>query len=837
MWMACVGSREPDSDQSRGAHGKATTTAAAAVATEVRSTPGASPARAPVDGPSIAFKSGRLGLSEKKLGLERHPSVVAAVFGFHQLVAQRRQEDGEGGLPLLCIPREHWPLVAMLVQERDAAMPSLVKSIESQLCPVLFGEEGACNADILAAGVVESTIAQLAECRNYGVPLDELQRASQGYIDVPQGLSINRWEVTDVQLLPSDVRSVVLKRRGQREAAQVECAQWFRALDAQTREQILAGTLKRLKGKVQSAAARGRPSEADAAADGPAGGVSGDAAPGGAPCEASPRKARHALRGQRSLQNFFATERQPLHAARPNDLRGYYESTFLPFNLRNNTEMYMYRRPAGFDAGCIDHVLSATSEMAGGAGDLPRTSELLRELAESSTTAAVDASAKPGRVPAVADGIDLDEVELHLLRLRTLRMKLVQFHGTRRPGYFGTWSRSLQRVCGRRPFAQDTAELDYAVDSDAEWEAEDEEGEDLRSEDDEDDDDEEDDEDFDDECGFVVGDGVALARTHERLSRGMDGLDDGLETDGSGFCSDDEELEEIDPDEEVCADSMEEDVHTSANDMDVDGEVGGGRPAGASMAPLASGSSAPGGHQPTPRRPKHRDADEHRPQRRRRVVPLTPVVVGLAPEDNDDGPQASRMDVCGGDGRPQQDGKGGSVARAHLLALLAVVTIDAELPLAISVEPADMWENKRSPDSTSGLALDDSSEGVRRGKAITDEDLCVLANVVHGSSLGVSRLVEELKRQMLGATKAQIERLIHEHARKEKRAPTTRLLWYVNTELVEKAQALKLAAGAASASAADDPGPAPDTGDPAALSPPGAGAKRQRTSAMECGST
>ena len=48
----------------------------------------------------------------------------------------------------------------------------------------------------------------------------------------------------------------------------------------------------------------------------------------------------------------------------------------------------------------------------------------------------------------------------------------------------GSWSRSSSTITGRRPWARDTCLLDYAVDSEAEWE-QDEEGEVLKSDDEE----------------------------------------------------------------------------------------------------------------------------------------------------------------------------------------------------------------------------------------------------------------------------------------------------------------------------------------------------------------
>ncbi|KAJ3174589.1 Chromatin assembly factor 1, subunit A [Geranomyces variabilis] len=50
--------------------------------------------------------------------------------------------------------------------------------------------------------------------------------------------------------------------------------------------------------------------------------------------------------------------------------------------------------------------------------------------------------------------------------------KLLQFHGDLRPAYWGGWIKTSKLLSGRRPFAQDSAVLDYDYDSEAEWEEE-----------------------------------------------------------------------------------------------------------------------------------------------------------------------------------------------------------------------------------------------------------------------------------------------------------------------------------------------------------------------------
>ncbi|CAH2049312.1 unnamed protein product, partial [Iphiclides podalirius] len=74
---------------------------------------------------------------------------------------------------------------------------------------------------------------------------------------------------------------------------------------------------------------------------------------------------------------------------------------------------------------------------------------------------------------------DADEI-LHLeptIREK-LRPKLLSFHENRRPPYWGTWRKTSAFVKPRRPFHQDQKHLDYEVDSDEEWEEE-QEGESI----------------------------------------------------------------------------------------------------------------------------------------------------------------------------------------------------------------------------------------------------------------------------------------------------------------------------------------------------------------------
>lgn len=51
-----------------------------------------------------------------------------------------------------------------------------------------------------------------------------------------------------------------------------------------------------------------------------------------------------------------------------------------------------------------------------------------------------------------------------------VQLKLLQFESDRRPGWYGTWTKSTNLIGPRCPLAQDPVSLDYSYDSDADWE-------------------------------------------------------------------------------------------------------------------------------------------------------------------------------------------------------------------------------------------------------------------------------------------------------------------------------------------------------------------------------
>ncbi|KAJ2827866.1 hypothetical protein GGI24_002545, partial [Coemansia furcata] len=323
----------------------------------------------------------------------------------------------------------------------------------------------------------------------------------------------------------------------------------------------------------------------------------------------------------------------------------------------------------------------------------------------------------------------------------------------------------------RRPFGRDTASLDYDVDSDAEWEAE-EEGEDLQSEDDdedEDSDDDADDDDFDEQHSFVVGDRMPHSELGDQsLSEDGESGDESDTDEASNFNSEDEVMEEIDSSEEVCDNGMDVDDTTEP--------ISSRRKKAGAFASISSIDPAGPNTNFASARSRSHTHDEkkrdHPPSRRAKVLPLTPVVIGLI--WNRDSTTATILGA---------------------LDALTVRAVGSALPLSVSVAAHDVQPAQPTARTILGKCEGTAGALARKSRDVTDADLHSLVGVVHGSSFGIARLVELLRPLIAGASKALIERLIHEHAVKEKRPPATRSMWYVKEQLVEQARTYQQRSG------------------------------------------
>ncbi|KAJ2438595.1 hypothetical protein GGF42_008246, partial [Coemansia sp. RSA 2424] len=138
--------------------------------------------------------------------------------------------------------------------------------------------------------------------------------------------------------------------------------------------------------------------------------------------------------------------------------------------------MYRYEPPSSSDCLAIDRALSLacqTQRAEDIAANKDTSERYLRQFISATRRPLAKTSDNEPDCSIVYgsndnnSGADLDEAELYLMRLRKLPMKLIHFHGSQRPDYWGTWSRTLRGVGARRPFSRDTAELDYDIDSDA----------------------------------------------------------------------------------------------------------------------------------------------------------------------------------------------------------------------------------------------------------------------------------------------------------------------------------------------------------------------------------
>jgi chromatin assembly factor 1 subunit A len=88
-------------------------------------------------------------------------------------------------------------------------------------------------------------------------------------------------------------------------------------------------------------------------------------------------------------------------------------------------------------------------------------------------------------------------------KTRKMRVKFFKFEENRRPPYYGTWRKKSTTIKARRPFAEDKSLFDYEVDSDDDWEEE-EQGESLNGSDDEEKENEVDNEDYEVDNEFFV---------------------------------------------------------------------------------------------------------------------------------------------------------------------------------------------------------------------------------------------------------------------------------------------------------------------------------------------
>lgn len=408
---------------------------------EEATTPPSKKTRAPL----ITIRGTRLSLRQRAVGWDRTMPVLKAVLAFQSFL-------GEASEPLAAVPTEHLPLIASLAQESDKSAPELAKSIKATVAP-----EGHAAVS-LDTKVIQDAISVVADRCNYGIEAPDT--------DIPATLQLWRWEVRDDSLLPDENREKLLARREERILAKGEAQAYFDALPADTRESLVSG----------KKAPRPQPQAPDT--------PKRDKLRDARRAERQAREDKEEKGKQAQAKMFGSFFQRPTSKTVDEVPKTDFEATFPPCEYKNIAPINRFYR----------QVEQSTPQPERTAADL---------LCEFKQAWGQKRHTRPGhrgihpplcvrdvmqvvRESDVLGGNAEEQAKCGLEKLNNpnlVRVKLLQFQTDRRPGWFGTWTRSTNLISARRPFGQDPMALDYNYDSDAEWE-EGDEGENVEGVDD-----------------------------------------------------------------------------------------------------------------------------------------------------------------------------------------------------------------------------------------------------------------------------------------------------------------------------------------------------------------
>ncbi|TKY90407.1 hypothetical protein EX895_000405 [Sporisorium graminicola] len=163
-----------------------------------------------------------------------------------------------------------------------------------------------------------------------------------------------------------------------------------------------------------------------------------------------------------------------------------FHRTFLPCQYKDLAPINRFASSAGAAAEA-----AAAKEPQMGQEDLTREEMLSQFLTRSSVLKRSKAADAPRRRKGVHPPVSVREIKrivtesdvlggnaqeqaekaLDALQDRNkVQLKLLQFESDRRPGWYGTWTKSTNLIGPRCPLGQDPVSLDYSYDSDADWE-------------------------------------------------------------------------------------------------------------------------------------------------------------------------------------------------------------------------------------------------------------------------------------------------------------------------------------------------------------------------------
>lgn len=179
-----------------------------------------------------------------------------------------------------------------------------------------------------------------------------------------------------------------------------------------------------------------------------------------------------------AFANFFVPLKTETEEKKP-----VIQSAFMPFEVKSDMKLAPFFRNKLTDAAKEVLTQAITKQDASTqtyllelkSGHKPRKSE--------KTWPYVDPS---DDVILTEDGATLGEsVYEQKPKMEKMRVKFLKFHENRRPPYYGTWRKKSETIRPRRPLLEDKVHFDYEVDSDDDWEEE-EQGESITGSDGED---------------------------------------------------------------------------------------------------------------------------------------------------------------------------------------------------------------------------------------------------------------------------------------------------------------------------------------------------------------
>ncbi|GAA5923871.1 hypothetical protein JCM3775_005536 [Rhodotorula graminis] len=547
----------------------------------------------------VELKGSKLEFKQKAVAINLTMSYLGEMTAFLDYAVKHLLSASDAKLDEY--PKVHHPLIAKLVHESPNMLEGVFRTVKRTLAASIAGgmttladsqdENAAEELDEVEIGKriptapLKALIAQLATRTNYGIALNDVDDLPEGVKGVPAALQIWIWEVKDDDMLPSEMRSKLERRRREREEVKTAAVALFHALSESEQAAVLSGDAKAgpstsssttTKGKGKAAAddesdadnegdgsgsaatkkkAKGKGKEKEKVngeGKGETGEGSGEVKPKShkkkekkEPTEEEKRDAEEKARIKAEKEADKELKRQKKaeedakkleRKAEKDRAKAEKERVRLEKEEEEKRKTQAKKKQTNMFSSFFVKPTSSPAPEAAGPADSPKPGKPPKSkesdfdrvfhpftVREKVTVAPVNAflkddsakvdvaldsmpdltlkdslaeflsTASPRRIPAydprpcppvnvrqcvvaINDSTLTSSdttVYYSLLEDRSkVRVKLFKFHSDVRPGYVGTWTKTSHVVGPRTPFARETALLNYAVDSDDEWEEE-----------------------------------------------------------------------------------------------------------------------------------------------------------------------------------------------------------------------------------------------------------------------------------------------------------------------------------------------------------------------------